>query len=129
MPPHEPPAWAHWVTAGFIVLGPAALLLVLGDLVPAVVALLFGIVLVLASAWLYPGDHPVQKLVGHRHPDATHPGGIRRSLSIALIALATGGSLSLVIALIMDEFPIALAASLIVALCTGYLLMHRLDRR
>lgn len=96
------------VTAGFIVLDPAALLLVLGDLAPAVVALLFGIVLVLASAWLYPGDHPVQKLVGHRHPDRTHAVGIRRSFSIAPIALATGGSLSLVIALIIDKFPIAL---------------------
>ena len=128
MPPHQPPAWAHWVTAGLIVLGPAALLLVLGDLGAAVVALLFGIVLVLAGARLYPGDHPVQKVVGRRHPDPTHLDGIRRRLSIALLALATAGSLSLVTALIMGEVPIALAALLIVSVCSGYLLMRRIDR-
>jgi len=128
MSSHQPPAWTHWVTVGIIVLCPGALLLVLGDLTAAVAAVIFGIVLVLVGAWLYPGDHPVQKLVGHRQARPTDHDGIRRNLAIALIVLATAGSLSLVTALIMGEVPIALAASLIVSVCTGYLLMHRVDR-
>jgi xanthine/uracil permease len=113
---------------GIIVLCPGALLLALGDLTAAVAAVIFGIVLVLVGAWLYPGDHPVQKLVGHRQAGPTDLDGTRRNLAIALIVLATAGSLSLVTALIMGKVAIALAASLIVSVCSGYLLMRRMDR-
>lgn len=124
MSSRQPPDWAHWVTAGIIVFGPAALLLVLGETPAAVVAFVFGITMVLALPRWYPGDHPIRKLVGHRQPDREHLGRGRGSLSFVLGVLAIAGSLSVVTKLLIGEVPLGLVASLTVALCAGYLLVR-----
>ena len=124
-----PPNWAHWLTAGVLVFGPAALLLVIGDSTAAVVAVVFGLVMVTVGGLVYPGPHPVRTLLGRpRHPDLRQPGRHRRTLSIALVVLASAGSLSIVINLLMGEVALGSIASLIVALGAGCLLVYRLPR-
>jgi hypothetical protein len=120
------------LTAGVLAFGPAALLLVLGDSTAAVVAVVFGLVMVTVGALVYPGPHPVRvALVGQRQrlPTYRNPGGHRRTLSIALVVLATAGSLSIVLNVLMGESEFGSVASLIVGIGAGCVLVYRMPRR